>query len=261
MNSKLTAIAVAGLCLTACDFDSTLAPRVALDVVVDGTTVTRSSNDLDYDVELTRCRVAIDTVEFTTNGEMHASLVRPSTVEGFSELLIPTAHAHPGHYAGGEIVGEMVGRFVFDWRESRVLGQADLTQTHYDGANFTFTRAQMSDGLEADDPIIGHTFDIAGIARRGDQEVEFEVQLDQDADRRVVGLPLDVDVGANTDAKLGLALLPFDPILEDDVFDGVDFFALDDDGDGRVVIEADSDAYNRLRRQFQQHDYYGITVQ
>ena len=260
MNKFFVAVTAAGLSLTACDFDSQLAPRVALDVVIEGTTVTRALTDLDYEVDLTRCRVALETVEFTTDGEQHAQL-RPSMgLDAVQELLLPTAYAHPGHYGGGEIVGELVGRQVFDWRDSAVLGQADLTEALYTGANFTFARAQMSDGLTEDDPLIGHTFDIAGIARRGESTVEFEVQLDQDLDRRVVGLPFELDVDASTSASLGLALFPDDPYEEDTVFDGLDFFALDEDGDGKVVIEPGSEAYNRLRRQLQKHDFYGVVV-
>lgn len=244
----------------ACDFDSEIAPRVALDVTVDGEGVTTHTNDLGYIVDLSRCRVAIDTVEFTTDGEMHARAQR-TVLDSLMDLAIPTAYAHPGHAAGGEVVGELPGRFVFDWREDgHVLGQATMFATQYSGANFTFARASKDEGIVPDDPILGHTFDIAGEATFEGQTVTFEVQLDQDEDRRVVGLPLDLYVDDDSDETLALTLHLQDPFEADTAFDGIDFLSLDEDGDGHVVIEQDTEAYNRLRRNLQAHDYYAVTI-
>ena len=258
MKSARAVMIAATLCLTttACDFDSVIAPRVGLDILIDGSAIQRSVSDLDYEVELTRCRVAIDILEFTTDGEQHA-FARPASL---GEWLIPTAFAHPGHYGGGEIVGELTGRHVFDWRDERVLGEAELTEALYTGANFTFARARRADGLAADDPIVGHTFDIAGVAERDGVTIQFEVQVDQDEDRRVVGLPLELDVDSSTTRSLALALFTRDPLEEDTLFDGVDFGSLDPDADGVVRVDPGSDAYNRLRRNLQAHDHYAVQV-
>ena len=40
------------------------------------------------------------------------------------------------------------------------------------------------------------------------------------------------------------------------MFDGVDFAALDEDGDGAVALELDETTLNLLRRALQDHDYY-----
>ncbi|MEX1361705.1 MAG: hypothetical protein AB1Z98_01155 [Nannocystaceae bacterium] len=242
-----------------CAFDSELADRMAVDVVIDSGAVVTTETDLGYRVELSRCRMAIDTVEFTTDGEQHASLLGPAW-----DLLVPSAYAHPGHDGGGEVVGELPGRYVFDWRDDgNVLGQATLLDAEYSGANFSFTRARIEDGLVPDDPMVGHTFEIVGTATLDDERWEFSILLDQDEGRRVVGLPLsiDVDPGSTEPFALGLQLLVDDPFEQDSLFDGVDFAMLDDDGDHVVVIEPETEAYNRLRRNTQAHDHYGVAPQ
>jgi hypothetical protein len=217
------------------------------------------STDLGYEVELERCRVAIETFEFTTDGEMHA---RATPNWGLlSDLFVPTAHAHPDHYAGGEVVGELSGRFVFDWRsDGKPLGDATLLEAAYTGMNFTFARAEFGDGVAADDPILGHSFDVAGTASRDGQIVRFEFVVDQDEGRRIVGAPFDLDLGPSADATLGVRFDLVDPKELDTVFDGIEFFALDPDGNGHAVIEEESAEINRLRRNLQVHDHYAVTV-
>ncbi len=250
---------VATLALTGlggCDFDTKLAPRVELDIVVDASGIVEHDNDLGYHIELTRCRVALADIELTTDGEMHASLGQRA-LDGIHDFFVPSAYAHPGHAAGGEIVGELPGRFVFDWREDgRVLGLATMLVANYSGANFGLSRAEATDGLDPDDPIIGHTFDIAGTATLDGVTVTFEVVLDQDEGRQIIGVPLDLTVDEDTEEAIGLSLAIVDPVESDTVFDGVDFHALDDDADGHVVLVPETEAYNRVRRQLQAHDHY-----
>lgn len=252
----------AGLLSTAllcgCAFDSELAERTTARVVVDGASVTAIDTDLGYRVELAHCRVAVDTLELTTDGETHASLLRPVW-----DLVVPDAFAHPGHHAGGEVVGELSGRYVFDWRDDGALiGEATLLEAEYSGANFSFTRARLGDGVTPDDPIVGHTFEIVGTATLEDETWQFRVLLDQDEGRRVVGLPLELDLRADDgeEIELGLQLFPLDPVEGDTLFDGIDFAMLDDDGDHVITIEPDTEAYNVLRRSTQAHDHYGIAA-
>lgn len=245
---------------SACDFESELAPRLELDVVVDGTGVRMHQTDLDYAVELSRCRVAIAGIEFTTEGEMHARADKP-VLDSLYDLVVPTAYAHPGHAAGGEVVGELPGRHVFDWRaDGEHLGLATMLEANYNGVNFTLTRAAPGDGITADDSIIGHTFEIEGQATRDGQTVTFSATLDQDEGRRVIGVPFELDTTETPDAVIGLSLHLVDPFEPDTVFDGIDFLALDEDGDGVVVLEPDSEAHNRLRRALQTHDFYGTEL-
>ncbi|MEM7158698.1 MAG: hypothetical protein AAF799_38005 [Myxococcota bacterium] len=256
-SARLAVALGLGTALSAgCAFDSEVADRTAVDVVVDSSAIVTSETDMGYRVELSRCRMAIDGVQFTTDGEQHATLMGP-----VMDLLIPTAHAHPGHYGGGEVVGELRERTVFDWRaDGTMLGEAILLDAKYTGANFGFTRARVEDGVHPDDPIVGHTFQIEGTATLDGERWEFSVLLDQDEGRRVVGLPLSLDVDPSEDQALvlGLELRVDDPVEGDSLFDGVDFAMLDEDGDHVVVLEPGSDAYNRVRRNTQGHDHYGV---
>lgn len=258
MKIQPPCLALAGLTslALACGFDSEPAARTPARIFVDADGITSIDTDLGYTVELQRCRVTIDTLEFTTNGEMHASLLHHAW-----GLLIPDAFAHPGHYAGGEVVGELPGRHVIDWLDDGALiGEATLLDTHYEGTNFSFTRAKVEDGVTPDDPIVGHTMELAGTVTLDDESWEFSVLMDQDEGRRVVGLPLELVLSGDEEVDLGLELFTRDPFEGDTIFDGLDFAALDDDGDGVIVLQPDSDAYNVLRRATQAHDYYGVSV-
>lgn len=253
--------------MLACGIDSEQAPRVERSIVVDSRALGAFDNDLGYHIEITTLRVAFDNVEFTTGGEMHASLS-----QRLGELFIPTAHAHPGHYAGGEITGEMLGRFVVDWLDDGAdLGTATMLVADYTGANFVFTRARAGDGIAADDPLIGHTMEIAGIATRGGERWDFHGFLDEEDGKRVVGLPIgeEIAAGATTphlvidedgDEVLGLQMLMVDPFEGDTAFDNLDFAVLDDDDDGMVALVPGEIAANYLIKQLQVHDQYAVRV-
>jgi hypothetical protein len=254
--------------LAACGLDSQQAPQVQLPVVVDSSGMGAFDNDLGYHIEITTMRVAFDNVEFTTGGEMHASLLR--RVGGaLQELVIPTAYAHPGHYAGGEIAGEMDGRFVVDWlADGTEVGTATMLGTRYNGANFVFTRATAND-VPQDDPLLGHTMQLAGSASRDGQSWSFHGFVDEEEGKRVIGLPIgeDIEAGsatpyvdADTDATLGLQMLLVDPFEPDTAFDKLDFVELDGDGDGDVELVVGEAANNLVLRQLQVHDQYAVTI-
>lgn len=240
----------------ACDLDSSQAARVPLPVVVDGSGMVDFANDEGYAIRMTTMRVAFDNVEFTTSGEMHATLLHK-----LGGLVIPTVYAHPGHYGGGQVIGEMNGRFVVDWlQDGATLGDATMLEGSYDGANFVFTRARASDGITVDDPIIGHTMEIAGEATRDGTTWTFHGFIDQDEGRRVVGLPLALELREGDDVELGLQVLMIDPFEADTALDHLDFAVLDADGDGRVELVTGDPGYNTLVKQLQVHDQYEVTI-
>lgn len=249
--------------------DSEQAPRVTLPIVVDSDGIVPFANDLGYEITITKLRVAFDNVEFTTGGEMHASLLRRFG-QGLHDLVVPTAYAHPGHYAGGEVTGEMQGRFVVDWLDDGAsLGEAILLGGTYSGANFVFTRATAEDGLEAGDPILGHTMQIEGTATKDGTTYTFHGFIDEEDGKRVVGLPISEDVtadetefevDASTDVTLGLQVLMLDPFEPDTAFDGIDFAAADADADGDVELVAGETPSNLLLRQLQVHDQYRVSI-
>lgn len=261
------------LALSACD-EPTEATRVEIPVVVSGAGLTPVTTDLGYEIALTEARMAFNNLAFTIAGEAHASLFWPTV----SEMLIPVAHAHPGHFAGGEVTGELPGEFVVDWLadDGKQLGVATLLAGTYTGANFTFARAS-EDWLEAGDPLIGHTAIFSGTATRQGVSTEFTITIDSHEDRELVGAPLTrIDAPAHefqaridassSSGTLLMQLVTEDPIELDTLFDGVDFAALSADSDGVVQIAPDSqgaaeDAYNLFRRTFQLADHYLIFFQ
>lgn len=261
--APMLAAAIAGGC------DSEQAVRVLLPVVVDRDAPVSFDNDLGYHIELTTLRAAFDNVEFTTSGEMHASL-GARIGRGLSDLLVPTAYAHPGHYAGGEVIGEMQGRFVADWLDDGAsLGDAEMLTGTYTGANFVLTRARAGDGIATDDPIIGHTFQIEGTATRDGETWTFHGFVDEEDGRRVVGLPVakeiteeetEFEVEPSTDVTFGLQLLFVDPFENDTAFDAIDFAADDEDGDGDITLPDVAAVSNPLARTLQTHDHYAVRI-
>ncbi len=218
--------------------------------MVDGQAIAPTTTDLGYTVTLTRCRAALTNLTFTTSGEFHEGGVA-ALGRHLAGWLVPTAWAHPGHAAGGEVIGELPGRFVVDWctNNNLRLGDAELTLGQYNGANFEFIPASADDGLDPDDPLIGHSLELAGTAILGDDSFEFHVVLAQDDGREVIGLPFDLDLTAATEVTLGLQLTPRSVMADLTLFDGIDFAALAPDSE---------ELTNRLRRASQDHEFYRI---
>ncbi|MFP4597577.1 MAG: hypothetical protein ACLFVJ_04950 [Persicimonas sp.] len=260
-RSKVQKVLVAATCVASlsavasCSADSQEAERVERPVVVEAGHLQPVETNLGWQVEVQSFRTGLADLELTTEGEQHGS---SSTV---SELLVPVAHAHPGHEAGGAVIGEMPGRFVVDWTEDgAAVGHASMIVGEYTGANFRFATAESGDGVDADDPLVGHSVHIAGVARRGGDEIAFEAAIDQDPDRRVIGAPFEATVTADAEATLRLRAHLADPTEGDTLFDDIDFDELAGADGGRVVLEPDTSAYNRLKRALQVHDHYSIVT-
>lgn len=265
----LPALVFSALNLSACG-EPAEPPRVTLPVVVDSSGIETITNDLGYDVTLTDARVMVETIVFTIAGEAHSA----SPWKRASDLLVPSAWAHPGHFQGGDVTGELRGRFALRWLgdDARELGSATLLVGTYHSANFTFIRGTEEDDLASDDPLLGHTALLRGTAVRSEtgaieaSTIDFTVLIDSPVGRELVGAPFDFTVRETTTEELGLRLLTLDPLEGDTLLDGVDFAALDRDGDGEVTIEpgaSDSqvvDAYNLIRRNFQTHDHFDVVA-
>jgi hypothetical protein len=233
--------------------------QVSLPVVSDGSGVAPCTNAEGWTVELDELRVAIRDLEFTIEGEAHARRTHP-----LLRILSPRALAHPGHLAGGDVTGELSGAFVLDMfaQKPEPLGEAVLLEGDYNGVNFTFRAADASDDLAADDPLIGHTAYMAGVAARDEESVAFTATLDQlAADTQMVGGVFDLTVTESTTATLALGIFTIDPSENDTLFDGIDFGALDDDEDGTVDIVPGDEAHNILVKTLERHDHYGVSVQ
>ncbi len=252
----------AGALLLSCS-EGKEAERVQVPVFTDGSGLVSATTDLGFDVELSEARVVAEDLQFAIAGEAHASLWRR-----LAGKLIPEAHAHPGHFQGGEVTGELPGHFV--WRfapgESFEVGLATLLTGTYHSANFGLGRAAEQD-VESRDPLFGHTALLSGRATRDDVSITFDIAIDSPEGRQLVGAPFEATIQPGSSSALGVRLLTLDPLENDTLFDGIDFEALDTDGDGAVRMDEGAtdaptrEAYNLIRRAFQTHDQFDVKLQ
>jgi hypothetical protein len=181
-------------------------------------------------------------------------------VRSLRGLLWPVAHAHPGHFQGGEIMGELLGKFVIDLYgdATQLLGQATLLTGTYESANFSLSRATPDDALTAGDPLLGHTAELLGVARKDGRETSFVALIDSPEDRMITGVPSELRVAGTSTSGLRLRLLLRDLEEQDTLFDDIDFTTLDARGDGSVELRegVNTPAYEQLRRTLQTHDHF-----
>lgn len=238
------------------------AARVEIPVVLDAGSIKKVTTDLGYEVELSEARIVAQDLTFAVAGEAHVA----SLFQKPYQWLVPSAQAHPGHYQGGDITGELTGRFLLDWSPGAddpiELGLASLLVGTYTSANFVFESARKDDLDDDDDKLLGHTMIFCGTATKDKDEFAFLALIDSPEDRQLVGLPFEYEVKADSDIVIHFMLEPRDHLADDTMFDGLDFQALDEDADGEVHLlptaetAALKDAYNLFRRTMQTHDYY-----
>ena len=232
------------------------AVRVPVEVVLDGSEIGETTSDAGWTVTLTTARMAASDLQFSILGEMHGATA------WLGGWIVARAWAHPGHASGGDVTGELLGDFVLDWLgDDGTLGTADMLAGEYNGMNFTFRTATVADGLAADDPLLGHTVQLAGVARKGEAEVAFTAIVDVDAGTQLIGAPFEATIDAGATAPIAVQLLPTDPVAGTSLFDGLDFAALDalDTSDGVAAIAPGDVAHNILRRALQSHVHYNAS--
>ena len=243
-SSHVPARLAFALFIAGCSDPSSEATRFTLPITAgpQGFTGT-AATDLGWQISLSEVEIHLSDLQMTIQGETHTALRAPLS------LFVSTAHAHPGHYAGGEVIGELVGPF-----DARVtaegpadvpLGEATLLPGQFRGANLSFARG-------AD----GHTAHLKGAATQDGRRVAFEATLDIAQDAQTVGLPFDATLDADSGGHARLNLLVTDPYLGHNLFDGQDFAALDADGDDLAVLAPGTPEGTRLARQFIRHDFW-----
>jgi hypothetical protein len=257
MQTRLRSVACAAIAVCAGCAGSEEAAEVPLAVVSSSRGIEPGDSD-GQAITLQSARAVLSDLEFTVGGEVHET----SALARLWDLVVPSAYAHPGHAAGGDVTGVLAGRFVVDWMaDGAPLGTASLLEGDYEGANFTFRRGTREDGLAEGDPLLGHTLALEGTARTGGRTIAFDALIDIDDGALLVGAPFVLAVDRGMDpATLAIELLPADPVDGKSVWNEIDFAALDEDGDGVVSIRPGDDAHNILRRNFQLHNHYTIAV-
>lgn len=241
--------------------------RVELPVAVGSSGVTPVQTDLGYTVALSRALLVLEDLQLTVAGEASTA----SIWQTLAELVIGSAHAHPGHYEGGDVTGELPGHFVVDLLRSEApMGVATLIVGAYRSGNFTFGQAEPADGLTDGDPLLGHTAMFEGMASRAGRSVEFSFVIDAPAGRELIGAPFEVEVSESSPTGLRFELLTLDPVEGDSLFDGIEFDGLPEepgaDESPRVTVRpADTDpllvdAYDTFRRTLQTHDHFKLSA-
>lgn len=253
-----------GLCLAVCAATACSGPeetkRVQLPVLTDGVGLQAVTTDLGYEVLLSGASMVVDDLRFTTAGEVHSSLW-----SRFSDAVLPVAHAHPGHFQGGEVTGELPGHFVlrFSPGTEHELGTATLLVGRYRAVDFRLSRASSADVSEGD-ALVGHTAVLSGTASQDGASVDFEVVIDSPEGRELLGVPFEEEIAESARSALVLRFTPLDPREQNTLFDGVDFAPLDADADGLVMIDPSATdqatvaAYNAIRRVLQTHDHFVV---
>ncbi len=263
MRTRLVACLAGALLAQACS-EAREATRVQIPVVAAPMTRGPVETNLGYRVELDRAQLVFENLQFAVGGEIEeAGLGRQ-----LAEWLVPSAQAHPGHFSGGDVTGELPGRFVASWGEGAAspLGVATLLAGRYESASFTFARAGASDGLSPGDALFGHTARLSGRATRQGESTAFVALLDSPEARQLTGVPFELEVDASTRGDIALELLALDPYEADTLFDDIEFAELPAAGEGPLTLVPTPDdarmvdAYNTLRRSFQTHDHYALAL-
>lgn len=243
-------IPVAALVSFGCT-DGEEAARVELLVTTDAMPFAAVTTDLGYAVTVTQMEVAVTAIQFTIEGEMHDTAAAST-----SHLIAP----HPGHSAGGEVTGELLGDHVLTWSGDPhdPLGTATLIAGDYRGANFTFRTATAADAALSPD-LVGHAIRVAGTVARAGETYALDAVFDVEPDTAVIGAVFDDVIAEGSAQTLAIGFHPDDPYEDDTAFDGVDFFTLPRAGD-TIEIRPGSEAHNILRRTLQTHDHYSVTA-
>lgn len=248
---------VAVLFATVCSPSGDEPEQVDLEIVSDVTGITECTNDLGWKIDVNEFTVAFKNLEFTIEGETHAGLLKT-----FSDFIIPSAMAHPGHLAGGEVTGELTGDFVVDFAadKSVSLGVGTLLENLYEGMNLYFTTATHGPDGEKNDTVIGHTAHITGTATKGDTVIPFDALLDVEDNLEMVGAPFEFKVTKDSDVQIGVKLFTIDPFENDTIFDGIDFSTIDLDGDGNANIRPGDAAHNLMFKDLISHDQWFVVT-
>ncbi len=230
------------------------AAKVNLPVKFSNEKILTVTNDLGWAITLSEFRMAVADFEFTIEGETHASLG-----SFFYDLLIPSAHAHPGHSAGGTVTGELPGNFILDFQKNeKLLGEGVFLEEKYTGANFHFRTTDETDNLNDDNPLLGHTVYLKGNATLDDRTVSFSALLDVPVGTEMIGAVFNLEITEQTEGLLLFQIFTTDPSEGDTMFDGLDFALLDDDNDDVVNIIPGDSAHNILMKTVISHDHYGV---
>lgn len=204
-----------------------------------------------WEVELARFAVGGEDLTFHAEAAPVASLLDP-----LSRLLIPQAHAHPGHGEGGEVLGELAGPFTLRSDGASTLGEATLYPGTFSSAAFSFAALDEEEDALADGETPSAVLE--GTASRDGVAVPFVARIVQDEGRRVDGVPFSWSLDEESPrGRIAFELLVEDAYSAATLFDGI-AFALPEGGEA-MLIDPGSAEHNRLRNALQSHVFWVAT--
>ncbi len=217
--------------------------RVEVPLLAGGEVFAAFTTDLGYEVRLDPLAVPMADLALTGPGEAHArsgALAPGRALTTLWSLMVPAAHAHPGHETGGAVLGERPGPFDarFGAGADESLGTATLLEGALRGGNLTVREASVL---------------LSGEATKGGVPHPFELEVPIAAATRVEGIIFDLTVTAETRGQLVLTLLPVSARGRT-LLDAVELAELDDD----TQLTA---ARNAVRRALVDHAHYALNLE
>lgn len=199
----------------------------------------RFTTDGGWEVELDQAWIALGPI-YLWEKPFHTAARLPLRRRMF-DLMIPTAHAHPGdeHFAGGAVFGEWVDQILYD----ALAGQRSLGEVVGDAAlvqSFTVVLDPPRERLRLEgDPTRGFQAWVSGTATREGEVIPFEGGLQIDGgplNRRVDGIPVEAQL---EDGGLFVVELHLDRWFRD-----ANFSRLEPNGDGPRLITTGSQVHS-----------------
>ena len=221
----------------------------------DGNSLEVFDTNLGYEIEVESVQIWVQQVEFTIGGESHG--------DGDDELawwkntvdwLLPVAHAHPGHSAGGEVAGEFVGPILLEFQAGNLeeIGVGRFLKGEYLGYNVDFAQVD-EEGQE----IPGPTIRIRGTASQEAEELEFVAEFTLTQNASVIGGALEGALPGEEATGVALQFFPYDAWSETSIFDDVEFSTVSTDDDGVAQVLPGSMANAEIRSRILAHEFYG----
>lgn len=178
LNPSRRAILALGACAMgpACSDEGNQPKRVHLEVHFNAAEGAAEPFPLPngYTGRVTRALVALDALYFFRGAPAVTARSRSLPARVRDWFAIPSAHAHPGHYASGEAVGQMLNPAVVD-----VLDAASLVASG-DGVTGEYRSLRVVFARVAEGPLAGelegHSALLEGTATLGERVVEFRLR-------------------------------------------------------------------------------------
>jgi len=227
----------AAVVLGSCGEPSTGGARVTLTTRARGD-VSRDpvvKTSLGWRIEVTRGEVALESLYYVSGPPAGLAL------KSNAWWSLPSAHAHPGHYDSGEILGELQGPVTLDL----VAGETTLGE----GGGVT---GRARSGIVTLGSLGGDARSLAavieGVATQGDARIPFRAEVERSAIDNptshlpeIDGCPLDDgEIGSDGTVSLEVKVAVW--------LDQIDFAGVSAPAAGPAVLEPDTPPHNAFRR-------------